>query len=168
MRTCLPAVLAAFALLLAQALPALGANTYEVKEIPYSAPPAPGPEETLIYVFRESSGFGAMRKIAIIDNDTVAAVLSPGNFSYFLVPSGQHEIVGYISPSPMMHFRVVPSPGKTVYLECKVGYASGLFLVPIEEGAAKQLIATFKYTEIGKKGEKAKMDYKAYYDNLFK
>ncbi len=152
---------------LAAAPAVLAGNSYDVKQVPYNAPPAPGPDETLIYVFRGADE-AAFRKIAIIDNDTVVAVLTQGSFSYFMVPSGHHEIVGYISPSPMMHYRVLPSPGRTVYLQCKVGYTSGLFIVPIEESAAKQLISASKFTEIGKKGQKAKMDYRAYYDNLYK
>lgn len=158
----------ALALGLLQSPTAVAANTYEVREAPYSAPPAPGTDQTVIYVFRAKGDLGGMRKFAIIDNDTVVAVLTSGSFSYFVVPSGQHEIVTYVSPSPLMHYRVLPSPGKTVYLLCKAGYTTGMFMVPIEEGAAQQLIATSKYTEIAKKGEKAKMDYKSYYDNLYK
>jgi hypothetical protein len=118
-------------------------------------------------VLREKSGFGALQKFAVIDNDTVVGVLKPGNFMYFTVPSAQHEIVGYVSPSPMVHYRVLPSPGKTIYLYIKVGYASGLFMVPIEEAEAKAMMAEFKQTDIELKGQKAKMNYKDYYDKLF-
>jgi len=95
-------------------------------------------------------------------------VLTPGTYSWFKVPSGQHEVVGYISPSPLMHYRVVPAPGKTVYLLCKLGYASGLFMQAIEEADATVLMAKYKFTEITIKGQKAKMDYRDYYDKLFK
>jgi len=67
----------------------------------------------------------------------------------------------------MLHYRVVPSPGKTVYLLCKVGYTSGMFMTTLDEDAALALIGKLKYTEIGKKGQKAKMDYRAYYDRLY-
>jgi hypothetical protein len=154
--------------LLGNPLVAMAGNTYQMHEAPYVAPDAPGPDETLVYVLRENSPMGALQKLAIIDNDTVVGVLTPGTFTWFRVPSGQHEIVGYIAPSPMMHYRVLPMPGKTVYLLCKIGYASGLFIEPMEEPAALQLIANSKYTDIALKGQKAKMDYKAYYDNLYR
>ncbi len=142
-------------------------DKYMVHDVVYVEPSPPGPDETLVYVFREKSSFAGMQKIAIIDNDTVLGVLTPGTFTYFKVPSGQHEIVGYISPMPMVHYRVLPSPGKTVYLMIKVGYTSGLFMLPIEETEAKPLIAAFKQTDIGLKDQKAKMNYKDYYDKLF-
>ncbi len=97
-------------------LSAQAGDTYKVKEVPYVEPQPPGSDETLIYVLREKSSFAALQKFAIIDNDTVVGVLKPGNFTYFTVPSAQHEIVGYVSPSPLVHYRVMPSPGKTHYL----------------------------------------------------
>jgi hypothetical protein len=142
-------------------------DTYKVKEVPYVEPPAPGAEETLIFVLREKSNFAAMQKFAIIDNDTVVGVLKPGTFTHITVPNGQHEIVGYVSPSPLVHYRVMPSPGKTLYLFIKVGYTTGLFIEPIEETQAKALIATFQKTDIEIKGKKAKMNYKDYYDRLY-
>ena len=142
-------------------------DKYLVKEVPYVEPSPPGADETLIYVFREKTSFASAQKIAVIDNDTVLGVLTPGTFTYFKVPSGQHEIVGYISPMPMVHYRVMPAPGKTVYLLIKVGYTSGLFMAPVEEAEAKPLIAAFKKTDIGLKDQKAKMNYKDYYDKLF-
>jgi hypothetical protein len=143
-------------------------GTYAMREVPFAAPRPPGASETLIYVFREDSAFGAARKLAIIDNDTVVAVLTPGTFSYFTVPTGEHEIVGYISPSPVMHYRVTPSQGRTVYLFCKMGYASGMFMQVMDEATALPFVSRFKYTEIDVKDAKAKMDYKAYYDKLYK
>jgi hypothetical protein len=143
-------------------------GTFNMKEVTYAAPRPPGPGETLIYVIREETAFGAARLLAIIDNDTVVAVLRSGTFSHFTVPTGEHEIVGYFSPSPVMHFRVMPSHGQTVYLLCRLGYASGLFMEQIDEAKARPLLAQFKYTEIEVKGAKARMDYKAYYDKLFK
>ena len=153
---------------LALLLAGCGSGTYAMKEVPFAAPTPPGPGETLIYVFREDSAFGAARKLAVIDNDTVVAVLTPGTFSHFTVSTGEHEIVGYISPSPVMHYRVTPSHGTTVYLFCKMGYASGMFIQVMDEATARPLISRFKYTEIDVKGAKAKMDYKAYYDQLYK
>ena len=139
-----------------------------MREAPFAAPTPPGPGQTLIYVLREDSAFGAARKLAIIDNDTVMAVLTPGSFSYFTVPTGEHEIVGYLSPSPVMHYRVMLAHGSTVYLLCRMGYASGMFMEVMDEATAQPLLARFTYTEIGIKNAKAKMDYKAYYDNLYK
>lgn len=145
-----------------------GANTYGVKEVGYTAPAEPGPGETLIYVFREDSSFGAARKFTIIDNDTVMAVLAPGTFSHFKVPSGEHEIVVYMVPSPIMHYRVTPAPGKTVFLLCRMGYTTGMFIEPIDAQRARELMSQQKYMEIEIKGEKAKMDYKQYYDKLYR
>jgi hypothetical protein len=155
-------------LFLTMLLAGCGANTYGVKEAGYVAPGAPGPDETLIYVFREDSSFGGARKFVIIDNDTVMAVLTPGTFSHFKAPSGEHEIVAYMAPSPIMHYRVTPAPGKTVFLLCRMGYASGMFIEPLNAQRAHELMSSYKYTEIEVKGEKAKMDYKQYYDNLYK
>ncbi|HEU4767480.1 MAG TPA: hypothetical protein VFS77_08890 [Pyrinomonadaceae bacterium] len=149
------------------AICAQAGDTYKVKEVPYVVPQAPGPDETLIYVLREKSSFAAMQKFAIIGNDTVVGVLKPGTFTHFTVPSAQHEIVGYVSPSPLVHYRVMPSPGKTIYLFIKVGYTTGLFIEPIDEVPAKALIATFQKTDIAIKGKKAKMNYKDYYDKLY-
>jgi hypothetical protein len=149
-------------------LGAQAGDKYKVREVPYVEPQAPGPDETLIYVLREKSGFAAMQKFAIIDNDTVVGVLTPGTFMFFKVPSGQHEVVGYVSPMPIVHYRVMPSPGKTVYLFVKVGYTTGLFMEEIDEAQAKALIAVDKETDIELKGEKAKMNYKDYYDKLYR
>lgn len=152
---------------LSLALSAQAGDTYKVKVVPYVEPQAPGPEETLIYVLREKSSFGGLQKFAIIDNDTVVGVLKPGTFTYFTVPSAQHEIVGYVSPSPLVHHRVMPSPGKTIYLFIRVGYTTGLFMEPIDETQAKEMIAAFQKTDIGIKGKKAKMNYKDYYDRMY-
>ena len=161
-RRCIFAVCA-----LSLALSAQAGDTYKVKEVPYVEPQAPGPDDPLIYVLREKSSFAALQKFAIIDNDTVVGVLKPGNFTYITVPSAQHEIVGYVSPSPLVHYRVMPSQGKTLYLLIKVGYTTGLFMEPIDEAQAKTLIAAFQKTDIEIKGKKAKMNYKDYYDRLF-
>lgn len=158
----------AAALALSGLLAGCGGDTFLVKEVPFAAPKPPGSGETLIYVFREMSDFAAVRKLAIIDNDTIVAVLTPGTFSHFTVPSGEHEIVGYFSPSPVMHYRVRPAPGRTVYLFCRVGYATGMFMEVMDEEKARSLMMQFNYTEIGVKGAKANMDYKAYYDKLYR
>jgi hypothetical protein len=144
-----------------------GANTYGVRETGYVAPAAPAAGSARIYVFRENSAFGAARKFAIIDNDTVMAVLTPGTFSYFEVPAGQHEIVAYMAPSPLMHYRATPASGETVYLMCKMGYASGIFIERIDAERANALMPLYRYTEIGVKGQKARMNYKEYYDRLY-
>lgn len=154
-----------FVVALVALLGGCGGGTYQMKMVPYAAPKPPGPDETLIYVFRS---FGDARMLAIIDNDTVVAVLTPGTFSYFTVPSGEHEIVGYFAGSPIMHYRVPPAPGKTVYLYCWMGHTSGMFMEAMDEARAKLLGGRFKYTEIEVKGAKANMDYKAYYDKLYR
>lgn len=152
---------------LSMALVASAGDTYKVREVAYVQPPPPGADQTLIYVIREKSSFASMNKFAVIDNDTVVGVLKPGTFMHFTAPSGEHEIVGYVSPSPIVHYRVMPSPGQTVYLYIKAGYTSGLFMIPIPEAEAKALMSGFKCTDIEIKGKKAKMDYRAYYDKLF-
>jgi hypothetical protein len=40
-------------------------------------------------------------------------------------------------------------------------------MVPVSETEAKEMISQFKQTEIGIKGQKAKMNYKDYYDKMF-
>jgi hypothetical protein len=141
--------------------------TYVVKEMPFVTPAPPGPNETLIYVIREDSFLGSARDLQIIDNDTVVAVLTPGTFSYFKVPTGEHEIVGYIAPDPLMHQRVSPRSGAVVYLYCRLGYASGIFMEVLDEAQAAPLMARFKHTQL-EKPVKAKRDYKAYYERLYK
>ena len=140
---------------------------YVMKETAFVAPPAPGPGETLIYVIREESFVLSARDLQIIDNDTVRAVLTPGTFSYFTVPTGEHEIVGYISPDPIMHYRVSPRAGDVVYLLCKIGYASGMFMEVLDASRAQPIMAKFKYTQIDAP-VKAKKDYKAYYESLYR
>lgn len=145
-----------------------GGNTFLMKESAYVVPAPPNADEMLIYVFREDSSFGGARKFSIIADDTIMAVLTPGTFSYFKVPAGEYEIVAYMSPSPIMHYRVLAAPGKTVYLHCKMGFASGIYMEVLDEARARQFMAQFKFTEIELKGQKAKMDYKTYYNNLYK
>ena len=144
------------------------ANPYKVRQIPFSEPTSPNSDETLIYVFRENSGFGGARKFAIICNDTVKGVLTPGTFCNFKVRTGENEIVAHMSPSPIMHYRVQDSPGKTAYLFCKFGYTTGIFMEEIDEHKAVELMQEFKYTKIEVKNQKTTMNYKDYYDNLYK
>lgn len=144
------------------------ANPYKVRHIPFSEPTSPKSNETLIYVFRENSFFGGARKFTIISNDTVMGVLTPGTFCFFKVKSGENEIVAYMSPSPLMHYRVQNRAGKTVYLFSRFGYTTGIFMEEIDEHKAGKLMQEFKYTEIEVKNQKAKMNYKTYYDNLYK
>ena len=148
-------------------LGAQAGDTYKVIDVPFVEPQPPGAEETLIFVLREKTGFAGLQKFAIIDNDTVVGVLKPGNFMHFTVPSAQHEIVGYVSPSPLVHYRVMPSPGKTLYLLIKVGYTTGMFMELIDEAQARTMMATFQMTDIEIKGKKAKMNYKDYYDRMY-
>lgn len=145
-----------------------GANTYQVKIAPFTPPSPPAAGETLIYVLRENTAYGSANKFAIVDNDTVMAVLLPGTFSCFKVPSGEHEIVAYVKPSPLMHYRVIPAPGKTVYLLCRIGYTTGMFIEALDEARAQALLAEYRYTEIEVKGKKLAMNYKDYYDKLYR
>lgn len=144
------------------------ANTYKVRQVQFSEPTPPAQDETLIYVFRENSFYGSARKFSIICNDTIKGVLTPGTFCNFKVRSGENEIVAYMSPSPLMHHRVQDQPGKTVYLFCKVGYATGMFMEEIDENESRKLMKEFKYTEIEIKNQKARMNYKDYYGNLYR
>lgn len=61
-----------------------GGDTYLVREAPYIAPSPPAPDETLICVFRENSSFGAARKFAIINNDTVIGGPDAGHLQLLL------------------------------------------------------------------------------------
>ncbi|MBL3591408.1 MAG: hypothetical protein JMN24_16715 [gamma proteobacterium endosymbiont of Lamellibrachia anaximandri] len=143
-------------------------NTFGVKEVAFTPPPLPTSEQTQIFVFREDSAFGGARKFSIINNDTIVGVVTPGTFTHYTVESGENEVVAYMSPSPLTHFRVLHNPGKTIYLFCHMGYTTGIFIKEIDEEKAKALMQTFKYTEIAVKGARAKMDYKQYYDNLYR
>ncbi|MEJ2592323.1 MAG: hypothetical protein P8178_13155 [Candidatus Thiodiazotropha sp.] len=161
-------VIVCLSLLLLGLLPGCSGNTFGVKEVAYDEPSDFQGDKVRIYVFREDSAFGGARKFAIIDNDTVEGVLTPGTFTHFTVDSGENEVVAYMSPSPLTHLRVSGRKGETVYLFCHMGYASGIYIDEIDEARAKSLMQTFKYTEIDVKGAKAKMDYKQYYDTLFR
>ncbi len=143
-------------------------NPYSMREITFVEPSNPTADETLIYVFREDTSFGGARKFAIICNDTIVGVLTPGTFCSFKVKSGENEIVAYISPSPIMHYRIQNRPGKVAYLFCRFGYTSGSFIEEIDETPAIELMKKFKYTDIEMKDQKAKMNYKDYYDKLYK
>lgn len=142
------------------------ANTYGVRKVQFVQPHSPGNLETSIFVFREKTGYGAARKFAIVCNDTVMGVLTSGTFCHFNVESGENEIVAYMT-GPIMHYRVQNRPGETVYLFCKMGYASGMFIEEINEAEAEKYMNEFKYTEIDMKGRKTEINYKDYYDRLF-
>ena len=159
---------AIFAALLLVLLAGCSGNTFGVKEVDYNDPPGLQGDKVRIYVFREDSAFGGARKFSIIDNDTIYGVLTPGTFTYFTVDSGENEVVAYMSPSPLSHLRVSGRAGETVYLFCHMGYASGIYMDEIDESQAKAFMKTFKYTVIDIKGAKAKMDYKIYYDTLYR
>ncbi len=68
---------------------------------------------------------------------------------------------------PLMHYRVVNRPGETVYLHCKMGYTTGMFIEEIDRAKAEEMMARFKYIDIGIKGKKIKTNYKDFYDNLY-
>jgi len=143
------------------------ANTYHAKIVPYFTPEPPAADETSIFIFRENSAMGSARKFAIIDNDMVMDVLNPGKFSHFTVKSGEHEIVAYVA-GPLMHYRVVNRPGETVYLYCKMGYTTGMFIEEIDRGTAEEMMGRFEYMDIEVVGKKTKINYKDFYDNLYK
>ncbi len=142
------------------------ANTYGVRKTQFIAPHAPAQDQTSIIVFRENTAFGAARKFAIVCNDTVMGVLTAGTFCHFNVKSAENEIVAYMT-GPIMHYRVQNRPGQTVYLFCKMGYTSGMFIEEINEAEAKKYMNEFKYTQIDIKGKKTKINYKDYYDKLY-
>jgi hydrogenase maturation factor len=156
-----------FTLLLVLLLSGCG-NTYNVKEVTYSAPQAVSDKDVRIYVLREDSAFGGARKFSIINNDTIMGVLTPGTFTHYTVKSGENEVVAYMSPSPLTHLRISGRAGETVYVFCHMGYASGIYMEEIDEATARNHMQEFKYTEIDVKNAKAKMDYKAYYENLYR
>ena len=143
-------------------------NPYGMREIAFVEPQPPAADETLVYVFREDTSYGGARKFAIICNDTIVGVLTPGTFCSFKVRSGENEIVAYISPSPIMHYRIQNLPGKITYLFCRLGYTTGSFIEEIQEGQAVEFMKKFKYTDIEMRNQKAKMNYKDYYDRLYK
>jgi len=66
-----------------------------------------------------------------------------------------------------MHQRVTSRSAAVVYLHCRLGYTSGIFMEVLDEAQAVPLLAKFKHTQI-EKPVKAKMDYKAYYERLYK
>lgn len=142
-------------------------NPYQYREAPFVAPTAPGPNQTLVYVFRENSFIGGGRKFAIVADDTVMAVLTPGTYGYFTLPSEQHQIVALVSRSPMMNFPLDKRPGSTVYLYGRVGYTSGIFMEEIQEAQARQLMSEFRYTVIDNPGQKAHRDFRVYYKELY-
>jgi hypothetical protein len=157
--------LVTFALLLT--IGGCSGNTYNMRIVTYYPPTPPAADESLIYVFREDSSFGGMRRFAIIANDTAVASLTPGTFSQFKVKSGENEIVAYMT-GPLMHYRVTPKPGGTVYLFCRMGYVEGMFMEEIDENTAKGLMASFKYAEIDLQGRKVPINYKDFYDNMYR
>jgi len=142
------------------------ANTYHAKITEFVEPKIPQHDETSIFVFRENSVFGSARKFAIICNDTVMGVLTPGTFCQFNVKSAQNEIVAYMS-APIMHYRIQDRPGENVYLFCKMGYTTGMFIEEIDKVTAESLINEFNYMEIDLKNKKTDINYKSYYDKLY-
>ena len=157
---------ACFLLLCVFMLGGCSANRYQASVAEFIEPTISNKNETSIFVFRENSAFGAARKFAIICNDTVMGVVTSGTFCQFNVKSGENEIVAYMS-GPIMHYRVQNRPSENVYLFCKMGYSTGLFIEEIDRIEALNLIEEFKYMEIGLKGKKTNINYKDYYDKLY-
>ncbi|CAG36020.1 hypothetical protein [Desulfotalea psychrophila] len=156
-----------FLLLMIVFLGGCSANTYHAKITDFTVPKAPSKLETSIFVLREDNFYGSARKFAIICNDTVVGVLNSGTFCQFTVKSGENEIVAYMG-GPLMHYRVQGSPGESVYLYCRMGLSTGIFMEQIDQGVADYLISKFKYMDIGLRGRKTDVNYKEYYDNLYK
>ena len=154
-------------LLLSFLLAGCASNPYQYREAQFVAPQVPGANQTLIYVFRENSFIGGGRKFAIVADDTVMAVLTPGTYSYFTVPGEEHQIVALISRSPLMNYPLDPRPGRTVYLLCRMGYASGIFMEEIDVQRARELMGEFRYTVIDNPGQKAHRDFREYYRQLY-
>jgi hypothetical protein len=94
-------------------------------KIAFTEATIPNSGETLIYVFREYSSFASVHKFTIIYKDTVMGVLEPGTVCNFKVGNGEDEIVSYMSPSCLVHYRIQSRPGMTAFLFCKFGYAAG-------------------------------------------
>ena len=155
-----------FILLGAVILGGCAANTYDARITKFIELKVLKNDETSIFVFRENSAFGSARKFAIICNNTVMGVVTPGTFCQFNVKSGENEIVAYMS-APIMHYRVQDCPGENVYLFCKMGYTTGIFIEEIDKVAAEKLMDKFKYMEIGVKDKKTDINYKNYYDKLY-
>ncbi|MEW5775075.1 MAG: hypothetical protein AB1916_16275 [Thermodesulfobacteriota bacterium] len=148
-------------------LAACSGNTYKVHTVDFTKPAPPAKDQVQVYVFREDTAFASARKFAIIANDTVMSVLLRGTFSTFTLPDDEYEIVAHMSPSPVMHHRINQRGGQTVYLYCNVGYASGMYMEEITAERAAELMATYKYTEIERKGVKTPVNYKDHYDKLY-
>ena len=146
-------------------LVACGGGTLMVKEEPYIAPIPQNAEETLIYVFRESKFRGGGREIEIVANDTYMAVLTNGSFSQFKV-KGESDIVARMTPN-RGHFRLKNREGKTIYLLCSVGNP-GILVEKIDEQKATELMEELNYVTIGVKNKKSDVNFKTYYDNLYK
>ena len=155
-----------FTLLGSVILGGCSANIYHAKITEFVEPTIPQHDETSIFVFRENSVFGSARKFAIICNDTVMGVLTPGTFCQFNVKSTENEIVAYMS-APIMHYRIQDRPGENVYLFCKMGYTTGMFIEEIDKVTAESLINEFNYMEIDIKNKKTDINYKNYYDKLY-
>jgi cellobiose-specific phosphotransferase system component IIB len=66
-----------------------------------------------------------------------------------------------------MHYRVQERPGENVYLFCKMGYTTGMFIEEIDKVTAENLMDKFKFMEISVNDNKTKINYKDYYDKLY-
>lgn len=149
-------------ILAAGGLAGCASNPYQYREASFVPPGAPGPDQTLVYVLRENSFIGGGRKFAIVADDTVMAVLTPGSYAYFTVPSEPHQIVALMSRSRLMNFPLDRRPGSTVCLYCRVGYTSGIFMEEIQEAQARRLMGEFRNPR-----QKAHRDFREYYKQLY-
>jgi hypothetical protein len=134
---------------------------------PYVAPAKPKADETLVYVFRAYSYVGSARDIAVIDNDTYVAVLPNDAFSYFTIKGDGNAIVSEMAPNRKF-LKFNNRMGQTVYLFISMSM-SGMVMDEIDEQKATELISKFKFVEsVVGNNLKAKVNYKTYYDDLYK
>jgi hypothetical protein len=68
---------------------------------------------------------------------------------------------------PIMHYRVQEHPGGNVYLFCKMGYTTDMFIEEIDKVTAENFMDKFKFMDMAVKNKKAKINYKNYYDKLY-
>lgn len=137
-----------------------------VKMTPYTQPSPLAADETLVYIFREGKFTGGGRKVGIIVNDTYKAVLHNDTFSFFTIKSGKNIVVARMAPN-FQHFSLNGRAGETVYLLSWMNF-DGMRLEEIDEQKGQELIKKYQYTEIAVKDRKASVDYRTYFDNLYK
>ena len=101
----------------------------------------PGPNETLIYLFRQSTMVGAAMTVSAGYNEKLLAKLSSGSYCYFLTPADLVTVHILQANMPVAYCRVDNRPNETVYLYYE--YTKGkLYEVPKENAIA--MISKFK------------------------